>query len=148
MFTNKRNEDELVVVFNYIDYLLNNLTFIKKYPTKQIIPLGSVGKGTFHFEVKIEITTDKGVKGYTMQVNYFSLPVRFIFGKSKDKLKISTPYLEVEHMESFRVFLNEVFGEETVNQVLRKCKVKKKSSLQYKTMPIRKEKYWQQPVLH
>jgi len=66
-------EDEEVIEFDNVYYLLDGLTKIIKYPTKLIIISASKGEGTFHCYGDIAIETDCGPKKKKFQINYFGV---------------------------------------------------------------------------
>ena len=82
-------DDEEVVHFDYIDFLLDNLTKIKKYYVKQIVDYSvtshrdeNTKPTTFHFFCTIEIKTDTTVEIHQIQVNYFP-----------DSQRLTVPYI-------------------------------------------------------
>ena len=134
------DDNEEVVEFDYIDFLLDNLTKIKKYYVKRIIdyPVAShrvenTKPTTFHFFCTIEIKTDITVKKHQIQVNYFS-----------DSQRLTAPYIEITHLLRFLDFLNNVFGFENVFQISGKNKFQtiNKSQLSYSPVKIKKIKFW------
>ena len=128
------DEDEYTVPWEYVPYLLNNLSSIKHFYVKILIGKGVVSQreddghkpSTCHAKFSVQVKDSHFFKTFESQINYFSY-------KSKE---ILTPYIEITLFKEFLDFLEEIFDSANVFAVLKNYKSYKKSELNYKEVTI------------
>ena len=132
--------DEEVVQFDYIPFLLDNLSKLKR---------------DIKIELKISSATLSEPSGGPLKTFHFSVVVR-AFGKAIEtrrvtfmasylipgSKRIKKPYVEYDNFQSFLGFLENIFERHNVDQVLRTIKLVKKSELREKEIDIPKTKRW------
>ena len=109
-------EEELVVDFDNIDYLLIALSKIKKLPIERFVEAADVSNkkatekpDTFHVPCSIKIKHD--FRGWLYHQVYFSY---FVPNKN-----IQFPYVEEDQMDYLIDYLYDIFGEKNIKDVLR-----------------------------
>ena len=134
-------DEEEVVQFDYIPYLLDNLS--RQYRDIKIVerkitsvtlsePSGDPLE-TFHFSVAVR-AFGKGIKarGVTFMAAYLT----------PDSERIKKPYVTYDNIQPFLKFLKDIFEPHNVDNLLRKIKMVKKSKLREEELNIRKTKRW------
>ena len=130
--------DEEVVQFDYISYLLDNLSRLKR---------------NIKTELKIASATLSEPSSGPLKTFHFSVVVR-AFGAARgsatfmasyltpDSERIKKPYVEYHNIEGFLGFLKNIFEPHNVDNLLRKIQMVKKSKLIEEELDIGKIKRW------
>ena len=133
------DENEEVVEFDYIPYLLDNLSILKR-DIKIELKITSVTLS--------EISNDGSLKTF-----HFSVVVR-VFGAARSSVtfmasyltpeskRIKKPYVEYHNLQFFLDFLEGIFESHNVDNVLGKIQMIKKSELREEELDIFKIKLW------
>ena len=130
--------DEQVVQYDYVHFLIDNLTRLRK-GVKVELTVASVTLSepidgplrTFHFAVFVKARGDV-YRDVVFQGNYLT----------PNSTKIKKPYVEYDNIRTFLKFLDEVFDPANVRNILRKIQMVKKSQLLEEELDIEKKYYW------
>ena len=131
---------EEVVQFDYVPYLLDNLSRLKP-DIKTELKITSVTLSepsdsplkTFHFSVFVRAF------GKTIKTRSVVFMASYLIPGSE---RIKMPYVEYNNLQRFLGFLENIFESHNVDNVLRYIKTVKKSDLIEEEINIRKTRRW------
>ena len=133
--------EEEVVEFDYIPYLLDNLSILNrdikielKAPSVTLSEPASDGSlKTFHFSVVVRAF------GKAIEARNVTFMASYLTPGSE---RIKKPYVEYHNFQSFFNFLKSIFESHNVKNVLGKIQMVKKSALREEEIDIPKTKRW------
>lgn len=135
--------DEEVIPFDYIPFLLDNLTRLNKDIEIELriesVTLSKPSPGglnTFHFAVFVQ-ARGAATADVVFQASYLAP------GSSR----IKKPYVEYDNLLNFLKFIENVFSPSQVRGILRKVILVKKSQLKEEEINIPRIQTWNSPYL-